>query len=103
MLTQNDLSQIRKIIKEVVRDEIGNETQTLKDELQADITMARIRIQNDVSEITDRMKNIEIRISKVHKDLKNEIKLVSHFLDKENIKTLKKVEKIEEHLGILTS
>lgn len=103
MLTKTDLSQIRKI----VREEVENETQALEDGLQAEITMARIRIQTDINELKNRLKNVEIkvknleaRIIKMHKDLKKEIKMVANFLDKENIKTLKKVEKIEEHLKL---
>lgn len=110
MLTKDDLLQIRKVI----REEVGNETKALKNELQADITMARMKIQSNIDELTDRVKNIEIRLTKVeeglsnlrktvakmHKDLRNEIKLVSHVLDKENIKTLKRVEIIERHLNI---
>jgi len=96
MLTKIDLNQIRKVI----REEVGNETKALKDELQADITMARMRVQSDLDELKNRIKNLEIRITKMHKELKSEIKLVSNVLDKENLKTFKRVEKIEEHLGL---
>lgn len=99
MLTKSDLSQIRKI----VREEIGNETQALKNELQADISMARIRVQNDINELKDRIKNLEIRVTQIHKDLKNEIKMVANFLDKENIKAVKRVERIEGHLRLPAS
>lgn len=94
MLTKDDLSQIR----EIVREEVENEAQALKGELQADITMSRIRVQNDIGELKDRIKNIEIRFTKLenrivrmHKDLKNEIKMVANFLDKDNMQTLKRV------------
>ena len=113
MLTKADLSEIRKI----VREEVENETQAIKNELQGDITMSRMRVQNDISELKDRIKNLDIRmtrlengveklenrVTKMHKDLKNEIKMVVDFLDKENIKTLKRVEKIEDHLGLTVS
>lgn len=106
MLTKTDLSEIRKII----REEVENETQAIKNELQADITMSRMRVQSDINELKDRIKNIEIRfaklenkVTKMHKDLKNEIKMVVHYLDKENLKTLKRVEKIEDHLGLTVS
>ena len=95
MLTKTDLSQIRK----VVREEVENEVKAAKDELQADISMARMRVQNDIGELKDRTKNLEIKMTKMHRELKEEIKLVSHVLDKENMKTLKRVEKIEHHLG----
>ncbi|GEM_PF-1217854 len=95
MLTKSDLSQIRKIL----REEVENEVRASKDELQADISMARMRVQNSVDELKDRIKNLEIKVTKMHKELKEEIKIVSHVLDKENIKTLKRVEKIEHHPG----
>lgn len=97
MLTKSDLSEIRKII----REEVENELNAAKDELQADISMSRMRIQNDINELTDRIKNLEIRVTKMHTELKTEIKMVSHFLDKENMETIKRVEKIEDHLGIV--
>jgi len=96
MLTKSDLSQIRKVI----REEVENEVRTTRTELQADITMARMRLQSDIQELKDRIKNLEIRITKMHRELKEEIKIVSHVLDKENLRTIKKVEKIEEHLGL---
>jgi hypothetical protein len=96
MLTKEDFDQIRKII----REEVENESQSIKDELGAEITLSRIRIQKDVEELKDRIKNLEIRVTKMHKELKEEIKMVTHFLDKENIKTLKRVKKIEDHFNL---
>lgn len=96
MLTKSDISEIRKVI----REEVGNETQAIKEELQADINMSRMRVQSDIQELRDRIKNLEIRVAKMHKDLRNEIKFVSHILDKENMATLKRVKRIEEHLRI---
>lgn len=96
MLTKTDFTEIRKII----REEMENEITSVKDEIQADITMSRMRVQADISELKDRMKNFEIRVTKMHKELKEEIKLVSHTLDKGNMETLRRVKKIEEHVGL---
>ncbi len=107
MFTKQDLSQIGKLVRKVVREEVENETKASKEELQADIIMARIRVQSDIRELKDRIKNVEIgftgletKITKMHKDLKNEIKMVVEFLDKDNMKTAKRVMRIESHLGI---
>ncbi len=100
MFTKTDLLQLAKLVRKVLREEIGNETQALKDDLQADINMSRIRVQNDISELKDRIKNLEIRLTTVHKDLKKEIKMVSYVLDKENMQTLKRVKRLEEHLEL---
>lgn len=96
MLTKDDLVAIRKL----VREEVGNESQAIQDELGSELNSARMRIQTDVRELQDRVKNLEIRTARMHKDLKKEIKQVSHFQDVENLKTLKRVEKIESHLGL---
>ena len=96
MLTKSDLSDIRKI----VREEVENEAQAIRNDLGADINMSRMRVQADIIELKDRIKNLEMRVTKMHKELKEEIKMVSHFLDKENIKTLKRVERVEQHLGL---
>lgn len=96
MLTKNDLSQIRKVL----REEIGNEIEAAKTDIQSDITMSRMRIQAEIGELKDRIKNLEIRLTKMHKELKEEIKMVSHVLDKENIQTSRRVTKIEHHIGL---
>lgn len=96
MLTKSDFLEIRKII----REEIENESKSIKDELGADINLTRIRLQNDIEELKDRIKNLEIRVTKIHKELKEEIKLIAHLLDKDNMKTLKRVRIIETKLGI---
>ncbi len=98
MLTKSDLTQIRK----VVREEIENESQSIRNELGADITSSRMRIQSEINELKDRIKNLGISMTKMHKELKSEIKLIANVLDKENLKTLKKVQKIETHLGLAT-
>ncbi len=107
MLTKSDLSQLRKmtqeVVREIVREEVGNEVTSLKDELQADITMSRMRIQTDINELTDRIKNLEIRVTKMHKDLKTEIKMGFEYLDKEHSGTAKRVDKIEACLGLLNN
>ncbi len=107
MLTKTDLSQIEKLVRKVVREEVENETKALKEELQGDIIMARIRVQSDIEELKNRVKNVEIgltsletKVIKMHKDLKNEIKIVVEFLDKDNMKTAKRVMRIESHLGL---
>lgn len=59
-----------------------------------------MRIQNDIDEVKNRVKNVEIRLTKVHKDLKEDIKHITDFLDKENMQTRKRVIRIEHHLNL---
>lgn len=99
MLTKSDLSQIRKVI----REEVENEVQSARDELQAEIKLSRMELSTRIDRVEDRIKNLEIRVTKMHNDLKKEIKMVVNFLDKENIKTLKRVKIIEDHLGLMST
>ncbi len=96
MLTKSDLSAIR----EVTREEVENEAKATRDELKSDILTSRMRVQSDILELKDRIKNLEIRTTRMHQDLKEEIKMGVNFLDRDNVKTTKRVEKIENHLGL---
>lgn len=100
MLTKTDLKEIQKIVgdttKKTVREEIEAEIEVLKDELQADIKMSQIRIQSDLRGLADRIKNLEIQVRKMRKD----IKTTSDFLDKEGLRLSKRVDRIEKHLGL---
>jgi chromosome segregation ATPase len=96
MLTEEDLKSIRKII----REEVENEVSAAKDELQADINHSQLRIRGEIDELKDRIKNLEIRVTKMHAELKEEMKTIANILDKDNMKTLKRVQEIEEHIGL---
>lgn len=61
MLTKTDLNQIRKIFREEQRVEIGN----LGSSLRSEMKLMRMEIQNDIRDLEDRVKNVEIRIDKI--------------------------------------
>lgn len=92
MLTKRDLKEIRKIL----REEVEAESQNIKEELQADMKMNLVRTLTEIRELKDRMKNLEIGVRKIQKDLKYAI----DFLDKEGLKITKRVDRIEEHLNL---
>src|SRR3989344_1669832 len=94
MLTKTDLQAIDRIVKKRVREEIEVEIQNVKNDLQADIKMSQIRILGEINNIKDRLKNVEIKINKIQKDLKYAV----NFLDKEFLNTQKRVERTEKHL-----
>lgn len=110
MITTDDLANIRKVIREEVTTEVKDSTRTLDHEIR----MSRMKIQQNIDELDNRMKNVEIRvdgidkkvdnlnetIDKVHRSLKKEIKYTTHILDKENMRTAGRVRRIEDHLGI---
>ncbi len=60
MLTTDDLKTIRKII----REEIENEVKVAKLDLDAEIRRSRMLVQEDIGELKDRIKNLEIQLRK---------------------------------------
>lgn len=92
MLTKTDLEEVRKII----REEVETESQNAKEELQADLKMNMVRTVSELREIKDRLKNLEIKVNKIQKDLKYAV----NFLDKEGLKISKRVARIEADLGL---
>ena len=89
MLTKTDLKEIRKLI----REEVESESQNVKDELQAEMKMNLVRTLTEIREVKDRLKNVEIKINKIQKDLKYSV----NFLDKFGLNIQKRVERIEGH------
>lgn len=92
MLTKNDLSQIRK----VVREEVETDSENTKSELRAEMKLSRMETQSDLRTIKDRLKNVEVATAKIQKS----VDIVVNFFDKQDIDTLKRVKKIEEQLGL---
>ncbi len=62
MLSKDDLQHVRGI----VREEVGNETQSVKDEVLSELRMSRMRIQKDIDDVFNRVKNLEIRLAKMN-------------------------------------
>lgn len=105
MLTKTDLNQIRKI----VREEVEIESNDLRKGLQGEIKLSRMGIQTDIKKLTQRTKNLEIQSNKMQKDItqikktttKTQKDLVStiNFFDKEHIETVRRVKRVEQHIG----
>lgn len=70
MLTKGDLSQIQKIVKE----EVQAGTNPLKKDMQV--------VKKDVAQI------------------RKDIKVISSFFDREYLELRRRVEKVEQHLGL---
>lgn len=85
MLTKTDLNQIREIFREEQRAEIGN----LKLSLKAEMKLMRMEIQNEIRDLEERVKNIEIKIDKI-----------IDFFDREHLNLLSRVERLEHHLNL---
>ena len=91
MLTKTDLKEIKKI----VREETEAESENTKNELLSEMKMNMIRTVEELRELNTRNKNLEIKINKIQKDIKYTV----DFLDRDHLKTQKRVQRIEEHLG----
>lgn len=96
MLTKGDLGQLEKLTRSIVREEIEAEGDNIRTDLGGEIKLTGIRIASELREVNSRLKNLEISTTKLSKDLK----LTSNFLDKENLRAVKRIRKIEEHLNI---
>ena len=96
MLTKSDLKSIDTIVKKRIREEVEAEIQNAKDDLQAEQKMNLIRTLTEIRKVQDRLKNVEIKVGAIQRDLKSSI----DFLDKFGLGIQKRVKRIEEHLGL---
>jgi hypothetical protein len=55
-----------------VREEIENETEAITDDVGYEIRMSGMRISESINELKDRVKNVEIRIRKMNKEVLEE-------------------------------
>lgn len=106
MLTKNDLNQIRKVIRQEVKVEVKDSTQTLGSQIR----ISRMQVQANIGELDDRMKNVEIRLDDVGSQVKKTQKDVSQIkrnqdtmldlLDKEQMQQRKRITRLEEHVNL---
>ncbi len=92
MLTKIDFKEIRKI----VREEVETEIQNAKEDLQAEMKMNLVRSTKETRDVKDRLKNVDIKLNNIQKDMK----YTTNFLDKEGLKAQKRVDRIEKHLRL---
>jgi hypothetical protein len=103
MLTKTDLSQIRIVL----REEVESESKTTRLELRGEIKLFRMRIEERLYKIEDKLKDLEIKtdshFKKIEKELtgiKKDINMVAGVLDNEDVALRKRVARIESHLGL---
>ena len=114
MLTKSDLDQIRKVIRQEVKVEVKDSTQTL----ESQIRLSRMQVQASIGEVDDRVKNVEIRqddtvnkVDKIQKDIDGLSKKVSKIqrtqnsmldmLDGEQMTQRKRTLRLEQHVGLV--
>ena len=108
MLTKSDFDQLGKLVRKIVREEVETEVKDSTRTLENQIRLSRMQVQNDINELDDRMKNVEIRVDVVGKgveDIKKRVKkiekdvnLIGRLFDEGDVKLERRVKRIEQHL-----
>ncbi len=106
MLTQEDFSKLKRL----VRDEVEAEGKNTRDELSYDIKTVRIELSNRIDTVGSRVKNLEIATNNLQKDMttvKKDVKKlqknvdgVINMADRGLLNTQKRVRIIETTLKI---
>ena len=107
MLTKSDLKSIDKLVSKRIREEVEAEGRNTRDELKNDLITSRMRTELNIRDLADRIKNLEIRVNNAAIDSKKGFKKMEKqftdlfdFLDKDQLRTTKRVARIEEHLKL---
>ena len=93
MLTNTDLKEIDKVVTKRVKNEVNplkKDINTIKSDVY--------KVWNEVGLMKKDVKTIKFDVSQVRKD----VKVISSFFDREYLELRKRVDRIEEHLGIAT-
>jgi predicted nuclease with TOPRIM domain len=106
MLTKHDLNQIKK----VVRDEVSSEGRAIKSDLKSEITRTRVETSLKISNLANRVKDLEIQTNETNnhvlevkkgvKKIDKKFKELFDYLDKDHMQLVKRVVRIEDHLDI---
>lgn len=119
-MQKSDIDQIGKLVRKIVREEVEAESKDITRTLDQEIRMSRMHIQQDISELDDRMKNVEIRVDNLGKDIvdlkkdvtdvkkrvrkiEKHVNTIAILYDETDVKLAKRVSKIEGHLGIASN
>lgn len=112
MLTKDDLKQIRG----VMREEIETEGRNIRDDVESKLFETKVRVVTEVSELSNRVKNLEIRTNSLDTKVTNGFKKIANslnriqkdvtntrnFLDNRDIANEKRIKVIERKLQIQT-
>ncbi len=109
-MQKSDLDQIGKLVRKIVREEVKTEVKDSTRTIENQIRLSRMQVQNEINELDDRMKNVEIRVDGVAEDVKDVIKRVRKtgktvdsmfdLLDREQMEQRRKIIRIEKHLAL---
>ena len=88
MLTNTDFAKFKKIFRETIEAESEN----VKDLVSSEIKMAGLKVASQLQEVNSRLKNQEIRLIKIEKDIKklrSDLTTTINFFDNQSL-TLKR-------------
>ena len=110
MLTKSDFDQLGKLVRKIVREEVETEVKDSTRTLENQIRLSRMQVQNDINELDDRMKNVEIRVDVVGNDardikkrvkkIEKDVNLIGRLFDEGDVKLERRVKRIEQHLAL---
>lgn len=106
MLTKNDLSQIRGVIREEIEAETDNH--------KAELKLVRMEISNRITDLSSRVKNLDLKLTKsvsgiagdiaqIKKDVKKiqkDVAAHANYFDKEYLELKSRAKIVEDRLGI---
>lgn len=72
MLTSNDLKQIRGVAREEIEAEVSN----AKTSLESQVRISRRQIQHDISQLGDKVKDIEIDLKDIKKRVRKTLESI---------------------------
>jgi len=93
-LTKEDVDQLRKVF----REEVEAEAKLTREELQSDILHTKLRIEEGLHTIENRLKNVEIKVNKIDKT----VDVMRRLLDQEQMNQRERSDQVEEHLTLDT-
>lgn len=103
MLTKNDLEQIREVVRDEVKSEVGSQLKPIKTEwgtVKTEIATVKTELGTAIAEVGTQLKVVEKRLSrKIHK-MQNS---VIQYHDEYAIYLRERIEKLEEHTGLVKS
>ena len=77
MLTKTDIQRIRGVVREEIEAEVSN----AKTSLESQIRMSRMQVQHDISQLGDKVKDIEIDLKDIKKRVRKTEKTVDIMID----------------------
>ena len=110
MFTENDLQQLRMIIREEVQAEVGSAMDKRLEPVKSEITSIKLEMTSVKLEITSVKDDLQffrdetnkkfVKIDKNFRSLRKELRLVTRVFDKDIAATAQKTQRIEHHLNL---